>query len=253
MAASWTAEGSLVSLRRGGGAVRRSRVTRRRGMTLIEVIVVVIIGALAVTGVTYGISSITRANLRSGAMTFAAASRFAYGRAISQNATVRLKLDFESSQMSFEEAHGNVTLARVGDATREDLEEQDGEDGAAVDPWEAARARLEDTLNPSFGASPFSAIPGRRYEARPLADGVRIVRLFVPHEPEPRETGTGAVYFFPGGQTEHAVLWLGDSDDRIYSVEIHPLTGRAQVYDYAYEPEELLDDGQGRTRSEVRD
>ncbi|HBQ11269.1 MAG: prepilin-type N-terminal cleavage/methylation domain-containing protein [Sandaracinaceae bacterium] len=233
--------------------VRRSPSMRRRGMTLMEVIVVVIIGALAVTGITYGIGAITRANLRSGAMTFAAASRFAYGRAIAENSTVRLKLDFETSQMSFEEAHGNVTLARIGDATRQDLEEEDGDDGAAVDPWAAAQARLEDTLNPSFGASPFATIPGRRYQARELADGVRVVRLFVPHEPEPLEEGTGAVYFFPGGQTEHAVVWLGDSSDRIYSVEIHPLTGRAQVYDYAYEPEQLLDDGEGATRSEVDD
>lgn len=220
-------------------------------MTLIEVLIVIVIIALAATGLTYSMGAITRANLRSAAMTVAAGSRFAYGRAISQGTTVRLVFDLETHQMSFEEAHGRVTLARLDDRTRQQLE--DGEDEAAVDPWAAAQARLEDTLTPSFGASPFSAIPGQRYQAQELASNVRIVRLTVPHEPEPREEGRGAIYFFPGGQTEHAVVWLADSSDRVYSVELHPLTGRARVYPEAYEPERLLDDGRGRSRSEVDD
>lgn len=235
-------------------ATRADRERRaREGMTLIEVMIVVIIIALAATGLSYSFGAVTRANLRSGAMTVAAASRFAYGRAISQGTTVRLVFNLagEESTISFEEAHGRVTLARLGDATRQELEE--GEDVDAVDPWAAAQARLEDTLTPSFGASPFSAIPGRRYQAQEVASGIRIVRLIVPHEPEPRTEGRGSIYFFPGGQTEHAVVWLADSSDHVYSVELHPLTGRARVYPEAYEPEELLDDGEGGSRSEVED
>ena len=68
------------------------------------------------------------------------------------------------------------------------------------------------------------------------------MKLIVPHEPEPLEQGKGAVHFFPGGMTEHAVIQLSDGADAIYSVEIHPLTGRAQIYPEAYEPKELLGD-----------
>lgn len=218
-------------------------------MTLIEIIIVIIVIALAATGITYSLSALTRANLRSACMTVTAGARFAYNRAISQGHTVRLVFDFDNDQMSFEEAHGRVTLARLDDATREELE--DGEDGTAVDPWAAAQARLSDTLRPSFGASPFTAIPGRRYQPRPVAPGISIRQLIVPHEPEPRTEGRGAIYFFPGGQTEHAVVWVGDDSDRVYSIELHPLTGRARVHDYAYEPEVMLDDGGGRSRSEV--
>lgn len=218
-------------------------------MTLIEIIIVIIVIALAATGITYSLSALTRANLRSACMTVTAGARFAYNRAISQGHTVRLVFDFDADQMSFEEAHGRVTLARLDDATREELE--DGEDGTAVDPWAAAQARLSDTLRPSFGASPFTAIAGRRYQPRPVASGISIRQLIVPHEPEPRTEGRGAIYFFPGGQTEHAVVWVGDDSDRVYSIELHPLTGRARVHDYAYEPEVMLDDGGGRSRSEV--
>lgn len=229
---------------------RSTRPSRRRAaMTLIEVMIVLVIAAMAATGVAYSLGALTRANLRSGCVTLSAAARFAYGRAISQNTTVRLVFDFETHQMSFEEAHGQVVLARLDDATRNRLE--DGEDVAAVDPWAAARARLENTLRPSFGASPFAQVPGQRYEPKRLASGIRILRLTVPHEPEPREEGQGAIYFFPGGQTEHAVVWLGDDSDRVYAIEIHPLTGRGRVYAYAYEPEHLLDDGSGNARSEI--
>src|SRR5688500_9106415 len=132
----------------------RGRRTRRtRGMTLIEILVVIIIVAIAATGVTYGLAAMTRANLRSSCMTFTAASRWAYNRSISRGTTVRLVFDMDSERMWFEEAHGRVTLTRLDDARRAELEEE--EDGTSADPWEAARARLADVLRPTFGTSPF--------------------------------------------------------------------------------------------------
>jgi general secretion pathway protein H len=215
-------------------------------MTLIEMMIVVCIVALAARGVSYSLGALTRTHLRSACMRMAAAGRFAFNRAISEGTTVRLALDLEGNTLSFEEARGSITLARTTDSRREDIErDADGEDidAAAVDPWEAARARLEDTLRPSFGASPFSSIDGSRYEARELADDVRITRLLTPHEAEPRTEGTGHIYFFPNGQTEHAVVWVSDGGDRVFSIEIHPLTGRARIRDYAWEPEELMEEG----------
>ncbi len=219
-------------------------------MTLIEMMIVVIVVALAATGLSYGLGALERTQLRSACMRVGAAARYAYNRSIAQGTTVRLLFDLEQNTVQFEEAHGRVTLARANDPRRQEIEEDsDGNDSVGVDPWEAARARLEDTLRPSFGASPFQAIQGRRYQAQPLGRGITIERLITPHEPEPREEGRGAIYFFPGGQTEHAVLWLSDGGDRVFSVELHPLTGRVRVRDHAYEPDELLDEGS----SEVRD
>lgn len=221
-------------------------------MTIIEMMIVVVIIALAAGGLTYSLGALTRTHVRSACMRIASAARFAYNRAISQGTTVRLAFDLDQDVLSFEEAHGSVTLARTTDERRTDIE-RDGEEGvdaAAVDPWEAARARLEDTLRPSFGASPFSQLEGSRYEPNELASGVEITRLLTPHEAEPRTEGTGHVYFFPNGQTENAVIWVSDGGDRVFSVEIHPLTGRARVRDFAWEPEELMLEGDEET-SEV--
>lgn len=230
----------------------RNRNRSREGFTLIEMMIVVIIIALAATGASYAFGALERTQLRSACMRIGAASRYAYNRAISRGSTVRLVFDLDQDTMTFEEAHGRVTLARTDDRRRLEIgETEDGSDTSAVDPWAAARARLESTLRPSFGASPFEAIEGRRYASHPLGDGITIERLIAPHEPEPRTTGRGSIYFFPGGQTEHSVIWLSDGGDRVYAVELHPLTGRARVYNHAYEPDELLDEGADEPASEV--
>ncbi|MBC7171311.1 MAG: hypothetical protein H5U40_02730 [Polyangiaceae bacterium] len=78
-------------------------------------------------------------------------------------------------------------------------------------------------------------------EAKPLGEGVRVVRLITPHDPAPLETGSGAVYFFPGGNNEHAVVQLENAQHEVFSVEIAPLTGRATVHSFAFEPESLTE------------
>lgn len=223
---------------------RRAARRSRAGITLVEILVVVVIIAVAATGASFAFGAVTRSRLRSTSMRIVAAARFSFNRAVVKGNTVRILLNLDESSMAIEEAHGRVVLARIDDATREDLDE----DQAAVDPWEAAKARLEDELAPSFGASPFGPIlgsdgsPRKKYQPKPLPGGVRIVKLIVPHEPEPRIDGKGAIHFFPGGRTEHAVVQLTDTSETVYSVEIHPLTGRAEVHTFAYEPE-LVDPG----------
>lgn len=226
---------------------------RTDGMTLIEVVIVVVIMAVAAGGATMALNGLTRAELRAATGKLVAASRFAYHRAVVRGRTVRITLDLESGGMGFEEADGRVYLARNDDDTRLEQDETDG-DEAGVDPWSAAEARLGDTLRVSFGRSPFGPIsdddgdPLRRYQTAPLGDNVRILRVITPHEVDPREEGTAHIYFFPGGRTERAVVQLTDGEDRIFTVVIHPLTGRGRVYNYAYEPEDIED-----TESELRD
>jgi general secretion pathway protein H len=232
--------------------LRRRRPGRSRaGITLVEILIVIALVAVAASGASFAVGALTRTRLRSASVKVLAASRFAYNRAVSHGNTVRVVLDFDGGKFGVEEAHGRVVLARNDDQTREELDE----DEASVDPWEAARARLEQPAEKTFGSSPWGPVIGRdgsprkRLQVRPLPDGVRLLRLIVPHEPEPREDGKGAIYFFPGGRTEHAVVQLSDPSDTVYSIEIHPLTGRGKIHDYAFEPEPL-EDGEGFSDAE---
>jgi len=56
------------------------------------------------------------------------------------------------------------------------------------------------------------------------------------------DEGKAYIYFFPGGLAEHAIVQLSDGDDRVYSVETHPISGRAVIYNFPVDPEEELDE-----------
>jgi general secretion pathway protein H len=236
--------------------MRRAR-RGQQGFTLLEIAVVIVVISVAMGAAGFGLGALTRTELKSACHKIISASRYAYNRAVIHGTTVRVSFALPGETISIEESHGQITLARPDDPTRVEIEEDEEGTGrgADVDPWKAAQARLQETFTPSLGASSFGPIGGGKLGARfsdiPLGRNVRIVRLIAAHEPEPRENGKGAIYFFPGGQTEHAVVQIAQGDDHVYSVEIHPLTGRGKVHTEAYEPTVLLGDPRDREASEV--
>lgn len=233
---------------------------RLEGVTLLEIMVVLVIIGIGASGLTLSLGALTRTSLKSAAGRLAAASRYAYNRALVQGTTTRLAFELGGNWFSIEEAHGKVTLARGDEAQARAVEsdEEGGEEApGAVDPWAAAQSRITNALQPTLGASPFGPITSPegtaldRYSKVDLGRRVQIVRLIVGHEPVPREHGRGAIYFFPGGVTEHAVVHLSDGGDGLYALEVHPLTGRARVHADAYVPDQLLDDPEDLDESEV--
>jgi general secretion pathway protein H len=230
-------------------------------MTLLEILVVLAIMVLAASGLSFSVGALARANLRAGAGKIGGATRYAYNRAVTNGKTVRIRFTVPGNSFSIEEAHAGVTLARNQEKEEKQGKgkDQEGEMAAAVDPWASAKALIDKPLEPSFGASPFSPIGSdsesgkaiARYTNVPLGRNVQIVKLIVAHEPEPLTQGEGSVHFFPGGMTEHAVIQLSDGHQGVYSVEIHPLTGRIRVYPKAYEPDALLDNPDEKDVSEV--
>jgi len=236
--------------------VRRTN-TAVEAMTLIEVMVVMVIIALSASGLSYSFGALARTNLKGGAGKLASAVRYAYNRSVIQGTTVRIVFEVPGNTFSVEEARGRIALARADDERRKNGAEEGGQEVVAVDPWAAAQARISQALKPSLGASPFSLIATsdgkslERYHNVSLGRRVQVVKLIVPHEPAPLEQGQGAIHFFPGGMTEHAVLQVSDGGDAVYSVEVHPLTGRCQIYPRAYEPKQMLGDPENADVSEV--
>jgi len=281
------------------------RFGAQRGFTLIEIIIVILIMASAMTAVALGTGATRRSNLRSSCFILVSAMRFAYSRAVTQGNTVRLVMDFEKRTIQLQETKGRVVLNKEDETgtglRREDDEEYYDEDGGLVNVSLGSRldsigssltpigqgglaggpaggmmggmggmggmgmnsgggmGRLVDpflismqaggngggTGNPAGYRGPkFEPLEGRKGEARKLKGSSAFKLVYSPHEPVPREDGRAYVYFFPGGLTEHVVVQVSDGDEdepRIYSIELHPLTGRAKVINSEYEPEEALD------------
>jgi hypothetical protein len=42
--------------------------------------------------------------------------------------------------------------------------------------------------------------------------------------------------------TEHSIIQVSDGDERTYSIEVHPISGRTEIFNEAIEPEEELDE-----------
>lgn len=240
--------------------MKRRRKRSLEGMTLLEIIMVTVILALAVSGISFSVGALTRTNLKGGAGKLGAAMRYAYNRAITHGTLVRVHFAIPGSTFSVEEAHSGVLVTRAKDKKDKKNLDAKGQSVDSVDPWEAASQRINHPDKPTVGASPFSALttedgtPLKRYQNVSFGRGVQIIKLLVPHEPQPVTKGEGSVHFFPGGHTERAVIQLGDGRDGVYSVEVHPLTGRVRVYAEAYEPKALLDEIEGEEEaSEVRE
>ncbi len=225
--------------------------------------VVVVIVAVAASGASMGLGALTRTSLRSGCMRVMALSRYAFHRAITHGTTVRMTLDLGAGTVGLSEAHGRLTLVRSDAPLREALREDEerGDPGAAIDPWAAAKAKLEKPDELAFPASPFSAISAPsgkaipRFSVQPVGDRIRIVKVIVAHEATPREEGVTDLFFFPSGLTQHAVVQLADRNNTIFSVEVHPLSGQGKVHAAPYEPEVLIDDPSQRDEraTEVED
>lgn len=235
---------------------KRRQNKRREGMTLIEIIIVTVIMALASAGISLSLGALSRANLKSGAGKLGAAMRYAYNRAITQGTTVRVHFKLAGNTFSVEEGIAGVLLSTKKDKENKRSQGADGKVVDAIDPWAAAEARIRTPDKPTVGASPFGPLtnadgePMKRYQNISLGSGVQFVKLLVAHEPEPRTKGEGSVYFFPGGNGEHAMIELGDGREGVYTVEVRALTGRVKIYPEAHESGAGLTDPDDKNKDE---
>jgi prepilin-type N-terminal cleavage/methylation domain-containing protein len=223
----------------------------RAGLTLIEIMIVVVIIGIGASAVSVGIGAITKTKLKSACVRLVAFSQYGYHHALTDGVTVRMTLNLDDGSVEMSQAEGRISLVRSDAPMREEgaRDEDLGDPGAGLDPWAAAKARIEKPLDKlALPPSPFSPIstdngkPIKRFQKHPVGEDVRIVKVIVAHEETPREAGKVDLFFFPSGLTQHAVIQLMDRGNNIYSVEIHPLTGRGTVHNVPFEPEVLIDD-----------
>jgi general secretion pathway protein H len=228
------------------GAIAKSRAERwrrsarraaARGLTLIEILVVLAIVAIITAGVLGGSGQLEGARLKQGATLVASAVRAGYGRASATSKSVRLVFDFEKDSMWLEEAD-QPHLVQSGDKA--------GTGGA--DPVTAAeKAALAESdriiKGPHAPRSSFHPVtraelgdPSAEKSMRPLPRGITFREIQAAHDTDPHKTGRAYLYFWPGGLTERAVIQVAPkpkteerifSDDKTLSLEVSPLTGKA--------------------------
>ena len=204
-----------------------------RGMTLVEIMVVMLLLAGMMMGAGYGISAVTRSDLRKEAMMVTAAIKHSHNTAAMNNTRYRMVFDLDTG-----EYHTEVTDSAVL------VEEPTGmaEDEEGLLPEEARELeeqhRAENDLFDEAEADPFglnrkvtfNRVQDGLIKPRKLQPPMRFVKIMTRHQQIPFEKGKATVSFYPDGSMEPALITIGDDSGAFYTLLTEPLTGRIKIY-----------------------
>jgi general secretion pathway protein H len=214
---------------------RRSPHRKRvRGVTLLEILVVMMLVSLVMGGVVLGGGQIASARLKHTATMLAGAVRVGFLRATATSKSQRLVFDMDEKKVWLEESELPM-LVQSKDASAT---------GGADPATEFERKALEENdrilkgprpVRPKFkpvsslGFSDGSGAKG----PRPIDRGITFREIQAVHDDLPRVAGRAYLYFWPGGQTEMANIQvrIGQSLDAgdTLTLVVSPLTGKVTV------------------------
>ena len=214
------------------------------GVTLIELMVVMVLIALLVGSAAASIRSLAKSDLRSSASKMAGAVRYLFDRASTTGKVHRLVLDIDKGRYWAEVTDDRFIMA----GGRETEESRQKEATKLAKEAEEAQKRAEEKAGLEEMQARYKPEPFRPKRAqfgafkemaiRPVdLNGARIADVYTPRLAEPLDVGQGYIYFFPLGMTEAAIVHLTDKKrESFYSLVVHPLTGRVQIKNSYIEP-----------------
>jgi general secretion pathway protein H len=211
------------------------RRSRERGLTLIEIIVVMTLIAVVTGAVLGGSMQLPSSRLRGSITMIASAIKVGYTRATATSRNLRLVMDLDTRKLWLEESDAPM-LVQSRDTT--------GTGGA--DPvTEAERAAVAETdtilKGPRIPKPMFHKIDATGFGdmaegkgVKSLQRGITFRSVQTAHDDAARTAGRAYLYFWPGGLTERASIQLriGDSieDSRTLTLVVaSPLTGKVAV------------------------
>lgn len=202
-----------------------------RGMTLIEILIVMALMSVMVSVVVAGSGQLSSARLKHSSVMIAGAIRVAYAHSNATSRSVRLVFDMTEHKYWLEEGDRPMLVQS------KDTSATGGAEAATVAEKQGLEEKDRIQAGPSAPKSQFKLVetPGMSGAKGPreLARGIHFREVQATHDDEPRKEGRAYLYFWPGGQTERAVIQLavGDSkeDNDTQSLVVSPLTGKVEV------------------------
>jgi len=238
--------------------MRRSRASSR-GLTLIEIFVVIAIIAL-VTGVAVaGSMQLPSARLHGAATMIASAIKVAYTRATATSRDLRLVMDLDTQKIWLEQSDIPMLVQNKGTAA------SGGSDPMTEKEKEAIQAGAQILKGPPIPKPRFTPIAAWGFGdnedtgkgskgGKPLQRGISFRAVQTTHDDKPRTSGRAYLYFWPGGRTELAAITvrIGDSldDDLAMTLLVSPLTGKVKIKAGAVELKVPTDDNTASDRQD---
>jgi general secretion pathway protein H len=241
--------------------VRRGTASSRAGFTLIEAAITVAILALAL-GVVLASYSTGNAELRRAAGMLSGTIRASYNSASLTGQVHRLAFSFEKDEETGTYQNSMVKVEASEQLLNFDEEQNPlvrganaggnatGGFGLGIGDFAFAGRdanELDDQLDALEDAGPPStlqAILGLKQQAQEestatfsgtehdldLGSSVHVLDIWVQGMSEVASAGVIYLYFFPHGYTQDAVIHLEDDDGAVFTVQVHALTGKTEVF-----------------------
>jgi prepilin-type N-terminal cleavage/methylation domain-containing protein len=229
-----------------------------RGMTVLELMVVLAIIAGASLLVRSGFRLITKADLVENSTELSAVLRRASQLAVEHGEMHRVVIDLDKGIYAVEVCQGALAIQR-NEKLRADDEEKKralekgknafanmpAEANQAADPEDASKRALAvaghhvaDRTCSTAGDSITGAAEGKDgkgnvkgwVRALRSEKGIKFKEVWVQHRDESATKGQVAIYFFPTGSSEKSVIELTDGTE-VFTVLVYGLTGRVELKD----------------------
>jgi general secretion pathway protein H len=212
----------------------RRRRASERGLTLVEMVVVVAIIAIVTVGAIVGSNQLPGARLKRTATMISSAVKVAFARATSTSRDLRIVFDIDQQQIWIEESDIPMLVQS------KDLAGNGGADPMTEAEREAVAAGEQLIKGPPIPKPHFHVIeafgfgdPDSGKGGKPLQRGIKFREVQTAHDDEPKTSGRAYLYFWPGGLTERASIQLriGDSEEEAdtLTLVVAPLTGKVTV------------------------
>ena len=222
----------------------------RPGMTVLELMIVLAILAGAVVLVRTGFRMLSKADLVENSTELAAIMKRTGQLAIEKGELHRIYFDLDKHGYSVEVCQGTYTIqkneeVRVDDEVVQKALDRGKErmkgvpvEALAVDPETATKQALTlaghhvaDRMCTPV-ADPISGDATGKGFIRALRSGkgIKFKEIWVQHKDDSTTKGQVAIYFFPNGQSEKAVVEVTDGSET-FSVLVYGLTGRVRLKD----------------------
>jgi general secretion pathway protein H len=220
------------------------------GFTLIEILVTLAIVALMTGGAIKGLRSLRRTDLREATTHMSGAVRYLFDRASTTGKVHRLVIDIETGKYWAEVSDDRFYVPHEAES-EQGLRDREYKEAEADEEERRKRDERERSRTPSSSSFDMSKLevadfrPKRARFAAFKETALKPVQLkkaklrsvYTPRVVDALTSGRAYLYFFPLGQTEPAIITLSDmSGEHVYSLVVHPITGRVKIYNEQIEP-----------------
>ena len=198
-------------------------VISKRGFTLLELLVVILIMTMAGTLLSISLSSIRWVNPGTQSRRIKAMTRYLSEKAMLTNEVYSLTVDLDAGRYWGEVQHSTDPCHKYLIASEEEKRNAD-----QTHYNEIERGKIKDKRTNDRG-SDFAHSRDTLLKETKLPEGLKFEGVLCEHFDGIVENGQVKIHFFPNGYVEHAFIYLAKGED-VYTIETIPLRGTAEVF-----------------------